>query len=452
MTDTSLDLNENTIIALFERGDCLTFDPLEPMEAFKFAKALQREYQKKNPAAPALILSKTARFCPDGGYTPPFHYFSDGTLLHRFYSEDEKRIGLSRIKNMLIRYGCQIVREYGPRNLMDREYDAFLRDISAFARQKHPYQEDLYATSLPDKETFVRDCFENGNVLLTASKDERTPPEYRKILALFSDGRFFVSDKYADKTGINDPLKIYDFKHECRTEHFLFLQRIYVPESYLEALYDTAVKYDWYLSPQDASKRLNVQTTPSDGEKQEMEAFIDSLLDGRACVSVTIPDPSDEYISPDRENFVLFSDGTLVLDSRKKGIEDIFCKHFRRPFPQMEFNIRFVPDFYIPEIYKRLLKKQKSARQIYLEMLKQKARKLKKKLNIPHHEALELVAAMAGWPNWKAATVIEEKQARHVICAEQIKKKLAERFENQDPVEWEYQEYLKKNKKRLVSK
>lgn len=442
MTDTFTDLNENTIAALFERGECLTFDPLEPMEAFKFAKKLEREHQKKKPDSPALILSKTARFFPDGGYTPPFHYFSDGTLLHRFYSENEKKMGLKRITDFLSLHDCKVTRIYGPKGIIDREYDAFLRDISAFARQKHPCRTDLYAASLPDRETFVRDCFENGNVLLTACKAENIDPEYRKILALFADGRFFVSDKYADRTGINDPLKIYDFKHECREKHFVFLQRVYVPESHLDALYDAAAKYDWYLP--DASTRQDATKTPSDDEKREMDAFINDLLDGRTCVSVTIPDPSDEYISPDRENFVLFSDGTLVLDTHKNGVEDIFCSHFRRPFPEMKFNIRFVPDYYVPEIYKRLLKKQKSARQIYLEMLKQKARKLKKKLNIPHHDALELVAVMAGWPDWKAATAVEEKQARHVICAEHVKKKIAEHQGNEDAVEWEYQEYLKK--------
>lgn len=444
MTEILFNLNENTIFSFFERGKCLTFDPLEPMDAFEFSKKLKSDFQKKAHTNRVSILSKTAFLWPDSGYTPPFHFFSDGTLLHRFYYEEERKVGVKRIKDVLSALGYKITRTYGPRNVLDPEYDAFLRKISEIARQKYPFTDDLYATALPDTDTFVKQCFENKNELLTASKNENTPPKYRDILALFSDGRFFVSEEYKDIIGINDPLKIYDFKNDCRQKHFIFLKRTYVPKNYLNALYAKASEYDWYLPPGDALNGQNVKRRPSTEEIREMETFIDALTADRTCVSMTIPDPSDEFISPERENFVLFSDGTLILDMQKKGVEDIFCEHLRRPFPETEFNIRFVPDFYVPEIYKRLMKKQKSAQQIYLEMLKQKAKKLKKKLDIPHHEALELVSVMAGWPSWKTATTVEEEQARHVICAEQIKKKIAQNRGYGDPVEWEYHEYLKK--------
>ncbi|MBR1778323.1 MAG: hypothetical protein IJ752_07060 [Alphaproteobacteria bacterium] len=443
MTDTSLSLTVETIETLFKQGKCLTFNPLLPLPAYKFARRLQDRFEAENHIKHSQILSKTACLCPDGGYTPDFHYFSNGVLLHRFFHEQEKADGLKRIETFLALHGYKITRTYGPGNAFDPEYDAFLREISQTACQKYPYQEDLYIEALPDKETFINHCFENGNVLLNACRTEALPPESRQYMALFSNGFLFVSEEYKDITGINDPKKLYDFKRTVRNR-FIFLQRRHIPQSYLDGLYKRAEQYEWFLSETEALRCQPEKKQLTSAEKEKMNDFIENLLSDRTCVSVTIPDPADEFISPERENFALFSDGTLVLDSSKQAVADIFCKHLQKPFPQMTFSPQFVPKYYVPEIYRRLLDRQKSARQIYLEMLKQKAKKLKKKLSIPHHEALELTAKMTGWANWKAATVIEEEQARHVICAEQIKKKMAERQGWQDPVEWEYQNYLKK--------
>ena len=64
-------------------------------------------------------------------------------------------------------------------------------------------------------------------------------------------------------------------------------------------------------------------------------------------------------------------------------------------------------------------------------------------LNVPHHEALETVARMAGWDNWKQVTKIDESRARFVIYAEKENKQIANEL-HLDQVEFEYKEYLKK--------
>lgn len=118
-------------------------------------------------------------------------------------------------------------------------------------------------------------------------------------------------------------------------------------------------------------------------------------------------------------------------------------KIFKKAYPGLEIKIEKVPSFYIPEIYKCLPKYQKGAAEIYLEMLKQKARALKKMLNIPHHEALEICAKMCGWKNWKAAVHVSEAQARSAVSGEKSKKEMARDF-HLDLIEWEYKSYAPK--------
>lgn len=76
-----------------------------------------------------------------------------------------------------------------------------------------------------------------------------------------------------------------------------------------------------------------------------------------------------------------------------------------------------------------------------MEILKQKAKKLKTMLNIPHHQALELSAQMSGWKNWKEVTLIDESAARFAIHSEKRNKKNAEEL-NCNQIEYEYKKYM----------
>ena len=147
-------------------------------------------------------------------------------------------------------------------------------------------------------------------------------------------------------------------------------------------------------------------------------------------------------LSPDWEKYALFADGRLIVDERKPPLwVNYFAKEISKVFPTLELKIESKPVYLIEEIYKRLINLQKTAREIYLEMMKQKARKLKKMLNIPHHEALELAAKITGWNNWKEITQIDEARARFVISAEKKKKEMLQQSSNKDPVEDEYERY-----------
>lgn len=80
---------------------------------------------------------------------------------------------------------------------------------------------------------------------------------------------------------------------------------------------------------------------------------------------------------------------------------------------------------YIRHIYRRLPEFQKGAAAIYIEMLKQKARKLKKMTALTHTQALDEVAKIAGWRNWRSIKVESEAHARQLIDAEKWRKSVA---------------------------
>ena len=80
-------------------------------------------------------------------------------------------------------------------------------------------------------------------------------------------------------------------------------------------------------------------------------------------------------------------------------------------------------------------------------MLKQKARKLKRMLNIPHLEALDIVAQIAEWKNWKDIKIEDEMHARGLIDAEKWRKKRAISIDAENPLMWEYNYWQKRYKK-----
>ena len=83
-----------------------------------------------------------------------------------------------------------------------------------------------------------------------------------------------------------------------------------------------------------------------------------------------------------------------------------------------------------------------------LEMMKQKARRLKSMLEITHTEALEIVSKMSGFSNWKAMQQIENLDAKSAIVNER-KNVLFGTSRGRtlnDIVELEYQKYLKNKK------
>ena len=404
MTDTKFPLKNTTIDELFGNGVCLTYQPFEDMLAFTHAKELEREYSKAHNGAKCYAVSKTATLAPNN--LPHFHFFSNGILIHNGIERPEY---LKRIKRLLELRGYEIKKEYAPDKNNPAEFfyiGNVINIISREAQTRYSYLTDLEAKPLPDKNTFVENCFKNSGVLLTASKDENIDSDYRKILALFEDGSYFISEDYkGGKSAFNsNKVRIFWQNHQ----DYVFLHPIYVPSDYIKALYEEAEKYAWYA--------------PICDKNVEVEDGVGELFNGRVCLSVYDKAVNFKVVSPDIDRFALFSDGELLLSEDKyktEALEEYLLGDLKEAYPGMNYRIRKVPDASISAIYQELPKYQKSAKTIYLEILKQKARKLKKEKGIAHHEALEEVAKKCGFSGWKEATQISEADARYGVGAEE---------------------------------
>ena len=108
--------------------------------------------------------------------------------------------------------------------------------------------------------------------------------------------------------------------------------------------------------------------------------------------------------------------------------DKLFVKSLKKYFPDLTFRFEKISKEYLEQLYRRLPEFQKGATSIYVEMLKQKARKLKRMTDLTHIEALDVVADMAGWHNWRSIKIEDEAHARQLIDAEKGRKNLDANF------------------------
>lgn len=449
MTDTDTTSLDYVIIQeLFAKAVCLTYHPLEPVAALQYAEEIASEYKKEHNVKHVFVRSKNAKI-PQGPYAIDFHYFTDGTLIHCCepcdYKDEDLKAQIEakkqRIYTLLKLRGYPIKRVYSPQSQRDFfTYHDMLRYISERALLEYSYKTDLYVEPLASKADFVKECFSNGNILLTASKDEKFPFDCRKFMALFANGRYFVSEDYLDSMGIKNVQKVYQLKKDYMRE-YCFTQVDKVPQDYINALYEKAKEFDWYMPSDNVSMQSQNSTTTD--ELILINRYINDLFKTRKCLTVTNPDKY--FMSPDDNNYAVFSDG-LVVSSLFDEKSLSFVRDLKEQFPNLEFKFVKVSEKCLKHIYMRLPEFQKSVASIYIEILKQKARKLKRMLDIPHHAALDLAAKMAGWSNWKAIKIEDERHARQLIDAEKKRKKMASIFNSENYLAEEYKDYLKQNK------
>jgi|GEM_PF-2416039 len=446
MVDTD-SLNYEIIEQLFQNSACLTYNPLEPMTAWQYTKELQQDFEKQHNLKHSRICSKTAKMRQDK-YNARFHYFADGTLVHcaepqSFSKNETYRQGiedLERIMTALKIRRYPVNKIYGPQNQMDVfYYSDFLRYISNQALLKYSYKEDLYIEPLPNKEDFVHDCFANGNILLTASKDELLPPHCREFMALFADGRYYVSEEYRSRLGVKNSGKVSRFNADYLL-HYCVMAEEYIPQDYLGALYKEAEKYEWFASVDETMSRLSQHKNVD--ELVKMNKYIDGLFNKRTCLTVVNP---DSFMSPDFQQYAVFSDGLVVTVYHDED-DKPFVKSLKKYFPDLTLRFEKISKEYLEQLYRRLPEFQKSAVAIYVEMLKQKARKLKRMTDLTHIEALDVIAQIAGWKNWRAIKIEDEAHARELIDAEKWRKNLAADFNAENPLMEEYHRYLKHRK------
>jgi len=434
----SLSLNEATLEKLFQEGVCLTFSYKDPLN-FHYIEEAQRQYRKEHKTQNSWVVFDVAKLCLQRPFAP-FHFFSNGVLIHRFSLKEPVALILEQISKTLSMHGYRIKEIYGPQKDMEVfDYGTFLDKISKHAAEIYPAKKSIHIVSLPEKKEFVENCFSKNQVLLTAAQQEKITPEYRKCLALFDDGALYVSNAYGVGNLIHDPAVVYEAVSAHRTQ-YLILERRYVPQDYLDALYEKAKSFSWYLPENEAPQNLKPQTTISPQDLQNIRA----LCQNRKCISIVNPPHVDGQYKPTRDMFVLFDDGKLIVNADLTVLpQKYLIESLSASFPSLKFDVESASGAYIDSIYAYLFQTQKSAKQIYVEILKQKARFLKKELQIPHHEALEITAKMVGFKSFKEALNISEQNALYAIDQEKhFKAKSLEIGKNYTMIQ--YEGYMKK--------
>lgn len=434
MTDKIFPQTDETVEMLFAHAKCVAFNPLAAKKPYCLYQTARH-----NAQTPCRVVFRSVALPMDNG---DFVLFDDGTLLHQWNVSPQ---ALEGFKQIAAAAGYPVSSVSGGFRLPPEGYGySFMDRLNQYAAEKYVNEASVAFEPLPPLKEFIAELFADGNICLTAAKGEDADAECRQYLALMSDGRFLVSEDYADRYGVRDYRKVENF---CRSPRkHVFRRREYVPQSYIDALYRQAAEYSWFLPAEAAVSQPTPTMVVPAAEAEKMEQFIRGLLaNGNKCLSVVCPSEHLFY-SPEDRKYALFADGRLVVAAgansqwwQLKDLED----EMRRIFPALDIKTEPVPDYYIPEIYRCLLKTQKSAGQIYREMLKQKARKLKKILGIAHYEALELAARITGWKNWREVLTIDEGHARMVINSEKQKKKMAAEM-NYDQLQYEYKKYLKR--------
>ena len=434
MNTQSLELTQATLEKLFKEGDCLTFSYADPSN-YGYIVEAQYKYQKEHHAKDTWVVYDVAKLSLQRPFAP-FCFFSNGVLIHRFSVKAQVRMMLEQISKTLLMHGYKVKKIYGP--LQDMEvfdYGTFLDKISKYAAELYPAPKSIHIVSLPEKEEFIENCFSKGQILLTASRYEKIDAEYRKCLALFDDGALYVSSAYQIGNLINDPGVVYAAIKAHSTQN-LILERRYVPQDYLDALYEKAKSFDWYL-PED---KLPQDLKNKDTLFKEDEQTVKNLCSNRKCVSIVNPPHVFGQMKVTHDEFVLFGDGKLLIkDDLTNVAEKHLVESLTASFPNLKFDIEHVSKKIIDATYAYVAKKQKTAADIYIEILKQKARFLKKELQIPHHEALEICAKMVGFKNFKQALQISEKNARYAIEQEKYFKAKSEQIgKNYTQMQYEY--------------
>lgn len=287
------------------------------MAAFSYTQELKKEYCKQNNLERAIIKSGAELNC--GKQNPKFHYFTNGILIHNFNSKENE--ALQRVLKMLDIRNLAVHKIYALSQIFDYwKASDYMHRLSEYANRVRPYKTSVTVEPFPKLEEFVKDCFANGNILLTASNEEKTDPNIRDCVALFADGRFYIADGYTG-SGLHNDKNIKIFKEEHPS--YVFLEHVYVPQKYIAALYKEAKKYAWFLSAEEAQNHKS----KSDAEVLELKHYIENLFNGRKCLSVTNleHDPRSHFGSdPDVDKYALFTDGTLVVGNSRSNVENSY--------------------------------------------------------------------------------------------------------------------------------
>ncbi len=187
----------------------------------------------------------------------------------------------------------------------------------------------------------------------------------------------------------------------------------FVSAEVLKAVYRKAQEFDWY-EPQYASWKDLTAT-----ERAKMRQFWRRMED-KICLSVTtITTPEVfRFYSPDKGKFALVADGWLVM-AENTPYADELPRALSALYPDTNM-VEVVPSQYVDMVYDFLLYRQPSAREIYIDLCRQK---MSRRRHLTLAEAQEVMQKQA-W-GWCKLLLLDEKTARSMIYSEFVEKSLA---------------------------
>ena len=411
---------QDLLTKLFDEGNCLTYDWY--FSARRKAEKMCEQFMLENPHSFCFV-QNTKVSMPLLKHTD-FQYFSNGVLVIYMWPQRADEV-IKKARKILALHGFVIKDIYAPQSKEEwQDYFKLLIDINDKTKELPVSDEDLVLRTFSSPAEFADYCFNGGNVLLTASKDKFFEPKYRRMLAIFGNGLYVVDEQYRHGDSFHGDVETKFF--ENRICEYPLMQAIYVPHAYLEALYQRAKQYKWYISPEDAQKKLPQITAL---ELETTKKYVENTLENRTCISIIAPrvpyhdillDPI--LLSPDYHRYVLFDDGKLLI-SEKYCYDEVRQKHlledFKRSLPQMKFAVELVSDYCIDCLYQEIYKRQKSARDIYLQMMRQKAALIANIFGVPVILAQDAAAQFAGWHDWQDMQTVTITHARHLIAMQQ---------------------------------
>lgn len=405
---------------LFNEGDCLTYDWY--FNACRKVEKMCEQFILENPHSFCFVQNNKVPL-PLLGHTD-FQYFSNGALVIYMWPQRADEV-IKKARKILALHGYVIKDIYAPQNKEEwQDYFKLLIDIHDKTKELSVSDESLILRTFNSPAEFADYCFNGGNVLLNAAKDECYDSKYRQMLALFGNGLYVVDEKYKNTDSFYGDVEVKFFEdYVC---DYPMMRPIYVPQMYLQALYQRAKQYNWYISPEDATKKLP-QVKVS--ELETIKKYTKDILPNRTCISVITPriNYRDIFLdpiltSPDYNRYVLFDDGKLVL-SQKYYNNEVKQKHLledlKRSLPQKKFMVELVTDDCIDYLYQEIYKKQQSARDIYLQMMQQKAELIANIFGVPVVLAQDAAAQFVGWKDWMDMQNVTITHARHLIAMQQ---------------------------------
>ncbi len=411
---------QDLLTKLFDEGNCLTYDWY--FSARRKAEKMCEQFMLENPHSFCFVQNNKVPM-PLLKHTD-FQYFSNGVLVIYMWPQRADEV-IKKARKILALHGFVIKDIYAPQSKEEwQDYFKLLIDINDKTKELPVSDEDLVLRTFSSPAEFADYCFNGGNVLLTASKDKFFEPKYRQILALFNNGLYIVDEEYKHSDSFHGDIETNFFENRLCGEPMM--HPIYVPQMYLQALYQRAKQYNWYVSPEDAAKKLP-QVKIS--ELETIKKYAEDILQNRTCISILTPriNYRDIFLdpiltSPDYNRYVLFDDGKLVL-SQKYYNDEVRQKHLledlSRSFPQIKFAAELVPDYCIDFLYQEIYKRQKSARDVYLEMMRQKAVLISEIFGVPVVLAKDAAAQFVGWKDWMDMENVTTTHARHLIAMQQ---------------------------------